>query len=187
MGVDCKELKALKKKLENEVNAMDLFIQDCSKELAARLLAKVIKRTPVGDYSDTYELEDDGENKFLVTSDKMGGTLRRGWTSKTAKEAESGSGSPTAADAKAFVETLNITHNGGMYTVKVTNPVEYSSHVEYGHTQTPGRYVAAIGKRLINSWVEGQFFLTISEQELQREAPRIIEAKIAKELGEYFK
>lgn len=32
---------------------VDLFIDACAKELAARLLAKVIKRTPVGDYPNS--------------------------------------------------------------------------------------------------------------------------------------
>ena len=45
---------------------VDLFITACAKELAARLLSKVIKRTPVGQYPSG--------------SGKVGGTLRRGWT-----------------------------------------------------------------------------------------------------------
>lgn len=40
------------------------YIIGCIKEIAARLLAKLSERTPVGDY-------DDG---------RVGGTLRRGWT-----------------------------------------------------------------------------------------------------------
>jgi hypothetical protein len=47
--------------------------------------------------------------------------------------------------------------------------------VEYGHRQTPGRYVPAIGKRLVASWVEGQHFLKISEDELREIAPAILE------------
>ena len=44
------------KKLQQELNKIEQkdvesFISACAKELAARLLAKVIKRTPVGDYS----------------------------------------------------------------------------------------------------------------------------------------
>lgn len=48
--------------------------------------------------------------------------------------------------------------------------------VEFGHRTRSG-----------TGWVEGQFFLTISEQEMQRQSPAIIEARIAKKLGEYFK
>lgn len=35
---------------------------------------------------------------------------------------------------------------------------KYAPHVEYGHRQTPGRYVPAIGKRLKASYVPGRHF-----------------------------
>lgn len=35
---------------------------------------------------------------------------------------------------------------------------EHAPHVEYGHRQTPGRYVPAINKRLKASYVPGQHF-----------------------------
>ena len=44
-------LKDLKRKLEIlEKQKAEEFMEACAKELAARLLAKVIKRTPVGQY-----------------------------------------------------------------------------------------------------------------------------------------
>ena len=45
-------MKNLQKKL-NKVKEenIDIFIEQCAQELAARLLTKVIKRTPVGKYS----------------------------------------------------------------------------------------------------------------------------------------
>lgn len=52
------------------------------------------------------------------------------------------------------------------------------AYVEYGHRQTPGRYVPALGKRLKKGWVRGHFMLTISEQEIQSIAPQILEEKI---------
>lgn len=81
------------------------------------------------------------------------GTLRRGW------------------DASIGAKAVNT---GGGYTVTITNNVEYASYVEFGHRQTPGRYVPAIGK----SWVSGQFFLTKAELELEKELPKIIEKKL---------
>lgn len=59
------------KKLQKQFNKLrdvnvEAFIESCAKELAARLIAKVTKRTPVGNYSKS--------------SGKDGGTLRRGWT-----------------------------------------------------------------------------------------------------------
>ena len=48
---DLREIRRLQERLnrvdEAEINA---FLEACAKELAARLLAKVIKRTPVGQY-----------------------------------------------------------------------------------------------------------------------------------------
>ena len=38
----------------------------------------------------------------------------------------------------------------------IYNNVKYAAHVEYGHRQTPGRYVPAIGKRLKKYFVPGK-------------------------------
>lgn len=63
--VDFRELKRMQKKMERlEKAGFDKFCEDAAKELAARMLSKVIKRTPVGQYGDG----------------RVGGTLRRGWT-----------------------------------------------------------------------------------------------------------
>ena len=160
--VDIKDLERFTDKMYKNLtgNELDSFIDDCCKELAARLLAKVIKRTPVGQYP--------------ADSGKKGGTLRRGWTG----------GKKTAATS--YAEGLDIQHAGNAYVVEVKNPVEYASYVEYGHRQTPGRFVPAIGKKLKKGWVEGQFFLTISEDELQRVTPAILERKLKKKIKEMF-
>lgn len=57
--VDYKQLEAFRDKLQKQLNPsqIDLFLEQCAKELAARLLAKVIKRTPVGDYSKLVVVE----------------------------------------------------------------------------------------------------------------------------------
>lgn len=158
---DFGELKALQERLQRlEQIDLDKFCRDVSKELAARLLALVIPRTPVGVYP-----EGEGKN---------GGTLRRGWT-----------GGKNAA-AKSYAQTLPITKAGSTYTIEVINPVEYASYVEFGHRQTPGRYVPAIGKRLKASWVDGQYFLTLSEEDLQSMAPAVIQRKLDQLLREVF-
>lgn len=47
-----KGMKELQKNLEKlQPKDNQQFIEECAKELAARLYAKVVKRTPVGDYS----------------------------------------------------------------------------------------------------------------------------------------
>lgn len=64
--MNVKGLKELQKQLEGMKDS-EVLMQDCAKELAARLLARVKKsdRTPVGQYPPE--------------SGKIGGTLRRGW------------------------------------------------------------------------------------------------------------
>lgn len=146
-----KDLKDFHEKM-NKLNEaeIDLFIQACAKELAARLLAKVIKRTPVGEYPKS--------------SGKKGGTLRRGWTAQKAQS------------ATQYVQSLPINYFGGTYVIEITNPTEYASYVEFGHRTKNHK-----------GWVRGKFMLTISEQEIQEAAPAILERKLAKKLGEWFK
>ncbi len=188
-------MKNLQKQLNKiQQEQASAFIDECAKELAARLLAKVIKRTPVGDYSQEIEVlakrdskhhkKGDVYTKRINPSGKMGGTLRRGWTSQTQEKAEKGKGKPSAEQVAAFVNSLKIERNGNMLTLEIVNPVEYASYVEYGHRQTPGRYVPALGKRLTKGWAPGHFMLTISEREVQKIAPGVLQKKIKKFLGE---
>lgn len=110
---------------------VDLFIDACAKELAARLLAKVIKRTPVGDYPNS--------------SGKKGGTLRRGWT-----------GGKTQS-AVAYADSLTIHHFGDAYVIEIINPVEYASYVEFGHRTSNhkgwvnGRFMLTISEQEIQN------------------------------------
>ncbi len=174
---DCKGLEEFQRQLEG-LQGPDKFMQDCAKELAARLLAKVIKRTPVGDYSKEIEVtakrnskkHKKGEKykKKINQDGKTGGTLRRGWTGGE------------KASAKEYVDSLAVHHFGDTYVIEIVNPVEYASYVEYGHRQSPGRYVPALGKRLKRGWVKGRFMMTISEQELQLITPRVLENRIKK-------
>lgn len=138
------------KKFTDELNKLadpDIFVESCIKELAARLLRMVIKRTPVGEYPKS--------------TGKKGGTLRRGWT-----------GSKGQASAKGYAEDMTVNHFDDTYVVEIVNPVEYASYVEYGHRTANHK-----------GWVKGQFMMTISEQELERIAPKVLEAKIRKYLG----
>lgn len=150
--VDFRDLENLRQNLERSLSGdqVDLFIQSCAKELAARLLAKVIKRTPVGQYPKG--------------SGKKGGTLRRGWTGGKSQAAH------------GYVNTLTVNHIGDVYVIEIINPVEYAPYVEYGHRTRGGK-----------GWVEGKFMLTISTQEIQSDAPRILENKLKKKLGEIFR
>lgn len=170
---DFKQLRKLRDNL-SRLRAMDLekFCTDVSKELAARLLALVIPRTPVGNYKgETYTCVSGQTHHSSKVSGKNGGTLRRGWTARTEQEAAGGG----KIDAKAYVQSLPIVRRGNTYVVEVINPVHYASYVEFGH-RTPG------GK----GWVNGHYFLTLSEQDLERIAPGIIERKLEALLREAF-
>lgn len=150
--VDFSNLQLFKEKLESNFSReqVDVFIESCAKELTARLLAKVVKRTPVGQYPK-------------VTG-KVGGTLRRGWTG--------GKGQSGAA----YADSLKVHRYGDAFVVEIVNPVEYASYVEFGHRTRGG-----------DGWVEGRFMLTISENEIKRDAPKILENKVKKKLGEILK
>lgn len=92
-----------------------------------------------------------------VRDSAEGGTLRRGWTNNN------------------DISAMSVERGAGGYSITITNPVYYASYVEHGHRQTPGRYVPAIGKRLVKNWVAGQHFLKISEDELKSVAPGELE------------
>jgi hypothetical protein len=125
---DFSELEKFAKNLEQLQKEWPAFVESCVKELAGRLLAKVVPRTPV----------DSGE-------------LRRGWT----------------------IGQIRKTPNG--YEIDVINPVDYSLYVEYGHRTRDHK-----------GWVEGRFMLTISEQELERELPAIMDRKLDTFLKKYL-
>ncbi len=183
--VDLKQLEEFRDRVQKAADEEQqrAFMEACAKELAARLLAKVIKRTPVGDYSDSYDVEDDGQQKFLVISEKQGGTLRRGWTTHKAGSGAEGMETNNVMD---FVDSLKINHFGDTYVIEVRNDVKYASYVEFGHRQTPGRYVPAIGKCLKKGWVPGQLMLTYSTNEIRKAAPGILEKKLTAWLNEVF-
>lgn len=160
--VDFKQLKKLQKNIDKLASVdLDKFCQDVAKELAARLLAKVIKRTPVGQYPEHTGM--------------MGGTLRRGWTAETEAEAEVTAVFGGGTGAKAYVNSLKVERVGNTYQIEIVNPVNYASYVEFGHRTKNHK-----------GWVNGRFMLTVSEQELDSQAPKIIERKLIKYLGEAF-
>lgn len=162
-GFTAADLKKLQKQLNKiQEGNVEAFVDSCAKELAARLLAKVIKRTPVG--------------KYPKSSGKKGGTLRRGWTSKTHEEAVGGSGKSSVAAGKAYADSLKINHFGNTLVIEIVNPVKYASYVEYGHRTANYK-----------GWVQGRFMLTTSEQELENITPKVLESKIKKFLGECMK
>ena len=156
--VNIKGLEDFQKQLE-KLQDPDAFVESCIRELAARLLRMVVKRTPVGDY-DTYKINENGERVVAKKLSKKGGTLRRGWTGEK------------RSSAKDYADSLTVHHFGDTYVIEIVNPVEYASYVEYGHRTADHK-----------GWVRGKFMMTISEQELEKITPKVLEAKIRKYLG----
>ena len=86
------------------------------------------------------------------------GTLRRAWTAGTSSE--------------RYANSVQVNHSGNVYEIAITNPMEYASYVEYGH-RTPTH----------KGWVPGKFMMKISEEELERIAPAILEQRIYRYFG----
>ena len=89
------------------------------------------------------------------------GTLRRGWT-----------GGKEVAPY-VYIKSVPIQHTGKRFQITLRNPVPYSEYVNYGHRT---------GKNL-DRWVEGKFFMEISEDQIQE----ITEPLIQKRVTTYLK
>lgn len=194
---DFRELEQLNKRLEQLSSVdFDAFCREAANEIAARLLEKVKKRTPVGvapkfDEPPTTKVR--GNDYIAQVTTKSGEKVfrkRKGksYTMLTRSGAIrdkywSGYEGGTLRDAWTI---LPVEKQGDQYIVTVVNNTEYASYVEYGHRQTPGRYVPALGKSLKASWVKGRFMLTISTQELETQAPALLQQKLYLFLKEVF-
>lgn len=168
--VNIKGLTELKQNLVEQQKQVDTYMRSLASDIAALLLRKVTKRTPVGDkpfgkeVKKTIKIKTSKGNRSYLTkegaileqywSGYVGGNLRRSWT---------------------VGEIVKI---GNKYNVEVFNPVDYASYVEYGHRQEPGRYTPQIGKKLKKAWVPGKFMLTISENEIRDNLESIIEKRL---------
>ena len=86
------------------------------------------------------------------------GTLRRAW--------------PAGTSSEGYANSVQVNHSGNVYEIAITNPMEYASYVEYGH-RTPNH----------KGWVPGKFMMKISEEELERIAPAILEQRIYRYFG----
>lgn len=65
-------------------------------------------------------------------------------------------------------------------TVAIGTEVKYAPYVELGHHQEPGRYVPAIGKRLVRSWVPPKPFLRPAIEDHREQYEKIIKSELSK-------
>ena len=75
----------------------------------------------------------------------------------------------------------SITHKQeGTDTEVIGTNVEYAPYVEFGHHQEPGRYVPAIGKRLVASYVPGKPYLAPALENHISEYREVFEKELEK-------
>ena len=65
------------------------------------------------------------------------------------------------------------------YTMAVGTDVKYALYVEIGHHQQPGRFVPAIKKRLVASYVQGKPFLRPAVENHREEYELIIKTELS--------
>lgn len=186
---DFSQLEQLSKRMEQLLEVdLDRFCREAAYELAARLQAKVVKLTPTGvppEFQGPLTTKVRGESRLVQTTTKSGETVFRKRKGKSytmltkngaiRQQYWAGYKGGTLKNAWAI---MPVGHHGNHYTVVLLNPTKYASYVEHGHRQQPGRYVPALGKRLRVSWVKGRYMLTISTQEIERQAPAILEKRL---------
>lgn len=63
-------------------------------------------------------------------------------------------------------------------TEAVGTRVKYAPYVEFGHNQEPGRYVPAIGKRLVANHVKAKPYLRPAVEDHREEYEKIIRAEL---------
>lgn len=75
----------------------------------------------------------------------------------------------------------SITHQReGDDTEMIATAVTYAPYVEIGHHQTPGRYVPAIGKRLVASYVPGKPYMAPALENHVSEYKEVFETELSK-------
>ncbi|WP_313132638.1 HK97 gp10 family phage protein [Anaerocolumna sp.] len=171
LKVDVSGLKEFEKQLKQlQEEDMQQFNEQMVKELAAIALSKLIGKTPVGTYDKPVQFttKDGKEVSFTPHTGKQGGTLRRGWTSS--KESEAATGTGDGKDKiKEHIDLLKVKKVGEIYEIEITNPVNYASWVDTGHR---------IYLKDKIGWVDGNFMVKITEEEMESQGPAIIERRL---------
>lgn len=79
---------------------------------------------------------------------------------------------------KAAWKISGVERAGDNFIVTIINTANYASFVEYGHHQEVGRYVPAIGKKLVEPWVEGKHMITVPLERMQKKLDNILDKEI---------
>ncbi|SDA45654.1 Bacteriophage HK97-gp10, putative tail-component [Dialister histaminiformans] len=163
MSITLREFSAKLHTLSDQANSEMLMLR-CANELAARMLRKVRKKTPVGAgefepvrTAERYARYKSGKRKGQIKLKKLrpGGNLRRNW------------------------EATPAHMQGTACVANVHNNTKYAPYVEYGHRQNVGQFVPALGKRLVKPWVKGTHMMRNSHDEMKKEAPSLLARRVS--------
>ena len=69
---------------------------------------------------------------------------------------------------------------GIKFEMDLNNPLEYAEYVELGHRQEPGRFVPAIGKRLVADYVPGSYMLRNGTRRLEETLKTAVQKEVRK-------
>ena len=151
--------EVLRRQIEglNSPQEKQACMEECAESLAQVYLAEAIKKTPNGgarSHANSHAVKrikksrkSEKKQYLVLTASEH---MRRSWDAEAVKK------------------------QGGTYSVKVFNSASYASYVNDGHRQRPGRFVPAIGKRLVRSWVPGQHMAELAEQKTRRSSKRLL-------------
>lgn len=154
--VDLQELKNLAKRFEKlDERQINEFNEELVKEKVKYFLGNVTRLTPVGQYNDG----------------RVGGILRRGWTTASEREAQlSSTFNATRNNINDYVDNkIKVTKTGKTYSIEVKNNVSYASYVNYGHRTRGG-----------GGYVNGQFFLEKALATTGTNSRKILDRKLIK-------
>jgi len=114
------------------------FLRRATNFLSSEMQNRVKKLTPIGNYRE-YDVVKNAQVRTVAA--RMGGTLKRNWRKVPAKRI------------------------GNSWQSIVYNQTKYAIYVEDGHRQKPGRFVPAIGKKLVKSYVEPRLMMEIAARQ----------------------
>ena len=83
-------------------------------------------------------------------------------------------------DLRRSWELTGPDKKGSKFEMDLANPLEYVEFVEYGHRQEPGRFVPAIGKRLVADYVPGSYMLRDGTRRLEETLKPAVQKEVRK-------
>ena len=175
---DYKQFEKMKKQIDDLVAGQwDEAMRRVANRVAQILINRTKKLTPVGkkpklDGAMSAQVTgSSGKSRSFLT--KNGAIMQQYWSGYTGGKLRDSWG-------------VKVTQQGKNFVIELSNDTIYASYVEYGHRQTPGRYVPALGKTLKASWVNGKFMMTKSVSEVERKVPKMLEQELYQTFREVF-